>query len=116
MTTNSNMKTFKMLFIIPFFAFFFQSCERKSPCTLYTSKNFKYSISENTKNQIPYSGNETLQFISNTGDTANLVGNGKRNYFSQSSKNVNGNPECPRDCKVICVNRILESTSFFKYN
>lgn len=72
------------------------SCKRESPCSSYTSKNFKFLLADSTKAQIPYNGNETLMFISNQGDTAILTGQGKNNYIVKNSINVGTSPDCPQ--------------------
>ena len=72
------------------------SCKRESPCSSYTSKNFKFLLADSTKAQIPYNGNEILMFISNQGDTAILTGQGKNNYIVKNSINVGTSPDCPK--------------------
>ena len=72
------------------------SCKRESPCSSYTSKNFKFLLADSTKAQIPYNGNETLMFISNQGDTAILIGQGKINQVVTGGVNVSNDPACPK--------------------
>jgi len=72
-----------------------QSCSKESPCNNYTSQTFSYKLSENNKNQIPFKGSDTLRYISNIGDTAILIGQGKNNYILNSKIRVSTNPDCP---------------------
>jgi hypothetical protein len=74
----------------------FSACS-KQPCngSNYTPKNFNYLIDDNTKAQIPYTGNETLIFISNQGDTAILKGQGKNNFMKKTTKNSVTSMDCP---------------------
>jgi hypothetical protein len=79
------------------FLLLFAACSKQSPCSDYTSKTFNYLLPDSTKSQIPYIGNETLTFISNQGDTAILVGQGKNNYILKEKVKVSSNPECPQE-------------------
>ncbi len=91
------MKT-KLLYIsIISLLFIIQACKRnESPCSKYTSKSYKFLLADSTKAQIPYTGNETLMFISNLGDTAILTGQGKNDYILNSTVNVGNDPACPK--------------------
>lgn len=99
---TSNMKIFfqtfsittKLISILLLFIFT-QSCSKESPCNNYTSQTFSYKLSENNKNQIPFKGSDTLRYISNIGDTAILIGQGKNNYILNSKIRVSNNPACP---------------------
>jgi hypothetical protein len=75
----------------------FSACSKQNPCngSNYTPKTFNYLIDDNTKAQIPYTGNETLTFISNQGDTAILNGQGKNNYMKKTTKNSVTSIDCP---------------------
>ena len=88
------MKTTKLISILILFILT-QSCSKESPCNNYTSQTFSYKLSENTKNQIPFKGPDTLTYISNIGDTAILIGQGKNNYILNSKIRVSTNPDCP---------------------
>ncbi len=92
------MKT-KLFYITIIFSllFIFQACKRnESPCSNYTSKSYKFLLADSTKAQIPYTGNETLMFISNQGDTAILTGQGKNDYILNSTVYVGNDPACPK--------------------
>jgi hypothetical protein len=79
------------------FLLLFVACSKQSPCNDYTSKTFNYLLPDSTKAQIPYTGKETLTFISNQGDTAILKGQGKNNYMKNEKVKVSSNPECPQE-------------------
>jgi hypothetical protein len=90
------MKT-KLLYITIISQILIQACKRnESPCSNYTSKSYKFLLADSTKAQIPYTGNETLMFISNQGDTAILTGQGKNDYILNSTVNVGNDPACPK--------------------
>ena len=91
MKTTTKLISILILFILT------QSCSKESPCNNYTSQTFSYKLSENTKNQIPFKGTDTLTYISNNGDTAILIGQGKNNYILNSKIRVSNNPACPAE-------------------
>ncbi|MFZ4797405.1 MAG: hypothetical protein ACOYMA_07905 [Bacteroidia bacterium] len=94
--TIYHAKGMKLLSVLSLFMLII-GCSKKNPCNDYTSQTFKYSLSDSTKTQIPYTGSETLTFISNQGDTVILVGQGKNNYFRNEKVKVSNNPECPEE-------------------
>lgn len=49
-------------------------------------------LSDFDKSRVPYSGNDTIVFVSNNGDTAICVGNGKASKIQKD--NVYMNPDC----------------------
>ncbi len=121
----------KLLYITIFsLLFILQACKRnESPCSNYTSKSYKFLLADSTKAQIPYTGNETLMFISNQGDTAILIGQGKNDYILNSTVNVGNDPACPKydgysfeylDCEYISSNsnlfHIIYRLNIDKYN
>lgn len=53
-----------------------------------------YNISDSNKAKIPYIGTDTLIFVSNTGDTATLIGQGKDDYYEKDTKLAKGG-DCP---------------------
>ena len=53
------------------------------------------NITNENKAKIPYTGTDTLVFISNTGDTATLLGKGKNIYYETVNNNL-GTNECQR--------------------
>ena len=54
-----------------------------------------YYLSEEDKAKIPYSGTDTLIFISDQGDTTTLVGQGKKTYYKTMTNNA-GTVDCPK--------------------
>jgi hypothetical protein len=51
-----------------------------------------YYLSEKDKAKVPYTGTDTLVFVSNTNDTAVCVGQGKKQFFTVEYDS--GNPDC----------------------
>jgi len=69
----------------------FIGCQKKTPdCT--DGKDVYYNLSDSDKAKIPYTGTETLVFISNTGDTSKLFCQGKQDFYNSYS--LGGNPDC----------------------
>lgn len=69
-----------------------------SPCAdEEPSQSTYFYISETNKSKIPYhsDGLDTLVYISESGDSAILLGQGKANYFEKVAINRNSNPDCP---------------------
>ena len=91
------MKT-KLLYISIFsLLFILQACKPNNPCEGIdpSDKVYTYNIPDSNKAKIPYTGTETLVFISNTGDTATLVGQGKDEYYVNIKNLRNGGGDCP---------------------
>jgi hypothetical protein len=65
-------------------------------CEEYVSTHTKYSIREDYKKKIPFTGTDTLTYISTDGDTAVLYGQGKKVYFESVQQNYGGDPKCPK--------------------
>lgn len=73
-----------------------ESCERY-PCKgldLSDEVNI-YDIPNSNKLKIPYTGNDTLVFVSDVGDTAKLIGQGKNLYYTET-RNGSYNADCPK--------------------
>ena len=87
------MKT-KLLCIIGLIILF-QNCTKDPSCGDQSKIENSYNISADDKSKIPFKGNDTLTYISDAGDTAILIGNGKRAYMDVISKNI-GDLECSR--------------------
>ena len=83
---------FLLLFILPLF-FLFNCCQpMSSGCPVVTSTS--YSLANDDKNKIPYTGTDTMVFVSNFGRTVTLVGHGKvDNYDTRIIKGA-APPEC----------------------
>ena len=92
------MKT-KLLFIVFNFLLLFmlQSCKRDNPCEgLDLSDNIvNYDFPDSIKSTLPYNGLDTLIFVSNLGDTATIIGQGKNQYYVED-KQGNNNANCPK--------------------
>ena len=73
-----------------------QSCGKGSPCEGrdMTDEITVYTIADSIKAKIPYTGWDTLVFVSDAGDTATLYGQGKRTYFKESFNSTSG--DCPK--------------------
>jgi hypothetical protein len=85
----------KLIFLLTLFVILFQSCSKESDCNDQSDMINSYNISADDKSKIPFKGNDTLTYISDAGDTAILIGNGKRAYMDVISKNI-GDLECSR--------------------
>ncbi len=93
------MSKIKLLFISIFsLLFILQACKRDNPCEGMdpSDKVYNYNIPDSNKTKIPYTGDDTLIFVSNTGDTATLIGQGKDDYFESTRKLTNGGGDCPK--------------------
>lgn len=73
-----------------------QSCGKGSPCEGrdMTDAITVYTIADSIKAKIPYTGWDTLVFVSDAGDTATLYGQGKRTYFKENIHSTSG--YCPK--------------------
>jgi hypothetical protein len=70
--------------------FFIQNCS-KDPGPCGGQKTYYY-LSEEDKAKVPYTGKDTLVFVSNTNDTAVCIGQGKKQFFTVEYDS--GNPDC----------------------
>lgn len=88
------MKTILKLFSI-IAIILLQSCDDKdsSPCR-NSETNIYYNIADSNKAKIPYLGTDTLVFISDQGDTAILIGQGKKTYYVTNTRDNSGNADC----------------------
>jgi len=90
----------------------FTTCKKNSGCPDAT--NTYYNLSADEKSKIPYSGTDTLIFLSNTGDSAKLFGHGKTdNYNTQSYWQAT--PDCPQtttNCEIISTTYIGSNIGF----
>lgn len=77
-----------------------QSCKRGNPCDGMdlSEKVYTYNIPDSNRLKIPYTGTDTLVFVSNANDTVMYVGSGKNSQYSVFTSNINPNPDpdCPR--------------------
>lgn len=62
-------------------ALLISSCgQKESNCGYDKTTNVYYALSDDAKTKIPYTGTETIAFVSDAGDTATLTGQGKKDY------------------------------------
>lgn len=76
--------------------FIIQACKRTEPdCGDLSDVITNYNIADSNKAKIPYTGTDTLVFISDAGDTATLIGQGKNTHYESVRSNISGG-DCPR--------------------
>ncbi len=79
-----NMKTIRNLIVLGLMATTFACGDKDDGCG--ERKDRYYYLSADAKSKIPYTGTDTLVFVSNTGDTARCIGQGTQvSYESVSS-------------------------------
>lgn len=71
------------------------SCQPEENCPERETKYSQYYISEDDKSKIPFTGTDTLVYISNQGDTAILYGQGKKAFIDEVVAKTSINPACP---------------------
>lgn len=84
------MKKTIQLFSILLLVMLIQSCSKTDPCPK-GQENY-YNLTDEEKSKIPYTGTDTLVFISDKGDTATLIGQGKSQSYKRTTSG--GNPDC----------------------
>jgi len=86
----------KLLYITIICLLLTQSCKRgETDCGDLSDVITNYNIADSNITKIPYTGNETLVFISDAGDTATLLGEGKNRHYESVRSNIKGG-DCPR--------------------
>jgi hypothetical protein len=76
------MKTLQNLIVLCLIATTFACGDKDDGCE--GQKDIYHYLSQDAKSKIPYTGIDTLRFVSNTGDTAICIGQGKKvTYDSQ---------------------------------
>lgn len=65
-------------------------------CDEHVPTHTEYNISSADKSKIPFTGTDTLVYISTDGDTAILYGQGKKVFMEKVAQNNAGDPRCPR--------------------
>jgi hypothetical protein len=114
------MKT-KLLYItIISLLFIIQACKRTEPdCGDLSDVITNYNISDADKAKIPYTGTDTLVFISDAGDTSILIGQGRNSSYETKKYNISGG-DCPKNgisnYQNININFISNSTFFSTLN
>ena len=74
-------------------SFLLQNCKRESYCSYTSTTQHYYNLKESNKARIPYTGSDTLIFISNLGDTAILIGESNNRYYIKHSSGLS-NADC----------------------
>lgn len=69
------------------------SCGDESSCGDNVPTYETYNLSADEKSKVPYTGTDTLIFVSNTNDTAILIGQGKKVYYEEQLIDA-GPPDC----------------------
>lgn len=67
-----------------------QSCSKTDPCP--NGQENYYNLTDEEKSKIPYTGTDTLVFVSDKGDTVTLIGQGKQQTYKRTTSG--GNPDC----------------------
>ena len=73
----------KKLFSILLLVMLIQSCSKTDPCPK-GQENY-YNLTDEEKSKIPYTGTDTLVFISDKSDTATLIGKGKSQSYKRTT-------------------------------
>ncbi|MDP1725294.1 MAG: hypothetical protein Q8M15_00820 [Bacteroidota bacterium] len=81
------------LLLILFATFSLHNCKKDNNNTKCGGDKYYYYLSEPAKSKVPYSGTDTLVFVSNNHDTAVCMGQGKKQFYVTSS--FYANPDCP---------------------
>ena len=107
---NIILKLFSIITLI----MFTQSCTKNINCGDTNDMIYTYNVADSNKAKIPYSGYDTLIFISDKGDTATLIGQGKKTYYTTKTTNI-GNADCPKNeiGKYENVEFVFNSTNKF---
>lgn len=71
------------------------SCQPNESCPERETKYSQYYISEDDKSKTPFTGTDTLVYISNEGDTAILYGQGKKAFIEEVAQKTSADPGCP---------------------
>jgi hypothetical protein len=81
------------IFLLLLFALLSGCKKRDTDCP--ASQDYTYNVSKENRSKVPYkTGYETLTYISDSGDTAVLHGQGIKNYYVTSSDYTTNNPDC----------------------
>jgi hypothetical protein len=81
------------IFLLLLFALLSGCKKRDTDCP--ASQDYTYNVSKENKSKVPYkTGYETLTYISDSGDTAVLQGQGIKNYYVTSSDYSTDDPDC----------------------
>lgn len=88
-------KTYSILFFAVSYILLFNACKRDAPCPSATpSIEHKYYLQDSSKKKIPYTGFDTLVFISDSGEIATLYGHGKQDTLQVYARNTQPGLDC----------------------
>jgi len=73
----------------------FQSCRGDSCTPGANDRYISYNIPDSNTAKIPYTGTDTLIFVSDAGDTATLIGQGKNTYYKKKTSVLGCSADCP---------------------
>ncbi len=91
---NIKMKTKTKLLCIIGLIMLFENCSKEPSCSDQSDIVNSNYISADDKSKIPFKGNDTLTYISDAGDTAILIGSGKREFIDKVRTVIGGNADC----------------------
>jgi len=72
-----------------------QSCSDNRCNYGANDRYINYNIPDSNKAKIPYTGTDTLIFVSDVGDTATLIGHGKNTYYKTVTRDLGFSADCP---------------------
>lgn len=102
---------------------FLHACKRDNNCGDLSDVITNYNIADSNKAKIPYTGTDTLVFVSNANDTVTLIGRGKNTHYESVRNSLNGNSDCPKyevikyeniDINFISNNDTLITSIYYK--
>ncbi len=122
MKTNFQTQKMKLFLLSILFVMLLQSCTKDNKCSDSKDVIINYNIADSNEAKIPYTGTDTLVFISDKGDTATLIGQGKKTIYTQIIKSVND--DCTKStiynyenlkCIFIGENKFLTNFQYCSY-
>jgi hypothetical protein len=90
----------------------FTTCKRDSSGPCGGRKSY-YNLSDIDKAKVPYTGTDTLVFVSNTNDTAICIGQGKKQFYEKVARIVSMG-DCASDTDFYEAYNYKFSTNNFK--
>ena len=95
-----------MLFAV---TFVFSNCKKDNTTGKCGGNKYYHNLSASDKTKVPYSGTDTLVFVSNNEDTAVCLGQGKKQFYVTSS--FYANPDCPPNTDYYEANSYLMAST-----
>jgi len=109
----------KLIYVTAINLFLIYACKRGDPCEGMDLSpiNITYNVADSNKAKIPYTGNDTLIFVSDAKDTAVLIGQGKKPSYI-SVNNRTGSVDCPKynNYNYENIDYIFKDTNFIFSN